>query len=312
MHLLNQKELKIELPSSSRPDFYFKFRDAMSIQITIEDITHSLHLINRYTHIEIAFAQFSGPLEHCSKIREVVMQAVDKVTNDLHMEYNHVNAFACSNDLEKKCYCLVVNKDEFKVKCTDCPMAAPITDDNSYKCWFKSSTTVPQNTNLVVSPLKNQEEKTDKTSSSSEKTQVSQSTLTIENLNEVLNYLKKNGNISWHSLGLELGSYNRTLNDIESNNPGAEDRISQCISKWFQRVDDVDKYGGANWITLCNAIEKIDPAVANDIRRRHRVLPSQPTEQSNAEPDPQKYAEPNMQITGTQLSIEANTLYSRF
>ncbi|XP_019856125.1 PREDICTED: uncharacterized protein LOC109584735 [Amphimedon queenslandica] len=143
----------------------------MSIQITIEDITHSLHLINRYTHIEIAFAQFSGPLEHCSKIREVVMQAVDKVTNDLHMEYNHVNAFACSNDLEKKCYCLVVNKDEFKVKCTDCPMAAPITDDNSYKCWFKSSTTVPQNTNLVVSPLKNQEEKTDKTSSSSEKTQ---------------------------------------------------------------------------------------------------------------------------------------------
>ncbi|XP_019856116.1 PREDICTED: uncharacterized protein LOC109584728 [Amphimedon queenslandica] len=132
---------------------------------------------------------------------------------------------------------------------------------------------------------------------------VSQSTLTIENLNEVLNYLKKNGNISWHSLGLELGSYNRTLNDIESNNPGAEDRISQCISKWFQRVDDVDKYGGANWITLCNAIEKIDPAVANDIRRRHRVLPSQPTEQSNAEPDPQKYAEPNMQITGTQLSI---------
>ena len=28
MHLLNQKELKIELPSSSRSDFYFKFRDA--------------------------------------------------------------------------------------------------------------------------------------------------------------------------------------------------------------------------------------------------------------------------------------------
>ena len=93
----------------------------------------------------------------------------------------------------------------------------------------------------------------------------SQSTLTIENLNEVLNYLKKNGNISWRILGLELGLYNRTLNDIESDNSGAEDHLSQCISKWFQGADDVDKCGGANWTTLCNAIEKIDPAVAEDI-----------------------------------------------
>ncbi|XP_019856115.1 PREDICTED: uncharacterized protein LOC109584727 [Amphimedon queenslandica] len=144
MHLLNQKKLKIDLPSP-RPDFYFKFRDAMSIQITIEDITHSLHLINHYTHIEIAFAQFSGPHEHCSKIREAVMQAVDKVTDDLHMEHNHANAFACSKDPEKKCYCLVVNKDKFKVQCTDCP-GLPCISESKCRCWFKCSTDAPDNT----------------------------------------------------------------------------------------------------------------------------------------------------------------------
>ena len=99
MHLLNQKELKIELPSSSRSDFYFKFRDAMSIQITFEEIPRTLHLINRYTHIEIAF---TGPQEHCSKIHKVVMKAIEKVTDDLHMEHN----YTCPNDL-KECYCLV-------------------------------------------------------------------------------------------------------------------------------------------------------------------------------------------------------------
>lgn len=143
MHLLNQKELKIDLPSSSRPDFYFKFRDAMSIKITFEELPHTLHLINRYSHIEIAF---TGPQKHCSKIRKVVMEAIDKVTDDLHMEHNHVNAFPCPNDSKKKCYCLVVNKDVFNVNCTDCPNTASIKDDISYKCWFEWSTTAPHNT----------------------------------------------------------------------------------------------------------------------------------------------------------------------
>ena len=133
MHLLNQKELKIDLPSSSRSDFYFKFRDAMSIQITYEEIPHTLHLINRYTHIEIAF---TGRQEHCLKIHKVVMKAIEKVTDDLHMEHNYTNAFACPNDPKKECYCLVVNKDEFIVNCTVCSKTALITED-SYKCWFK-------------------------------------------------------------------------------------------------------------------------------------------------------------------------------
>ena len=145
MHLLNQKELKIDLPSSSRSDFYFKFRDAMSIQITFEEIPHTLHLINRYTHIEIAF---TGRQEHCLKIRKVVMKAIDEVTDDLHMERNYTNAFVCPNDPKKECYCLVVNKDEFIVNCTVCSKTALITED-SYKCWFKFSTNAPRNTSEI-------------------------------------------------------------------------------------------------------------------------------------------------------------------
>ncbi|XP_019858713.1 PREDICTED: uncharacterized protein LOC109586938 [Amphimedon queenslandica] len=140
IHLLNQKELKIDLPSSRR-DFYFKFRDAMSIRITLGEIPHTLHLINRYTHIEIAF---TGPQEHCSKIYEVVMKAFGKVTDDLHIEHNHANAFVCPND-PKNCFSLVVNKERFIVNCTDCPETAPITGED-YWCWFKHSTNAPVDT----------------------------------------------------------------------------------------------------------------------------------------------------------------------
>ena len=55
IHLLNQKHVKIP---PSKPDYY-KYRDAMSLKITFSD-SHILHIINRYTHIEVYFA---GPPE---------------------------------------------------------------------------------------------------------------------------------------------------------------------------------------------------------------------------------------------------------
>uniref|UniRef100_A0A1X7U1U4 Uncharacterized protein n=2 Tax=Amphimedon queenslandica TaxID=400682 RepID=A0A1X7U1U4_AMPQE len=137
MHLLNQKDLKTELPSS-RPDYYFKFRDAMSIKITFNQIPHTLHLINRYTHIEVSFI---GPQEHCPIIRNLIMKTIGKVTDDLHLKHNYVNAFNCLQDQEKKCVCIVKEnaKEELIVNCTDCPKSCTI-EGNDYWCWFKGST----------------------------------------------------------------------------------------------------------------------------------------------------------------------------
>ena len=140
MHLHNNKELKIDL-SLHRPDSYFTFRDAMSIRITVKEIPHTLHLINRYSHIEITF---TGPQEHCSEIREAVMKAVKKVTDDLHLEHNYKKAFACPNSKEE-CYCFVVNEDKFIVNCTDCS-GSPLISESECRCWFKCSTDAPLNT----------------------------------------------------------------------------------------------------------------------------------------------------------------------
>ena len=62
---------------------------------------------------------------------------------------------------------------------------------------------------------------------------------------------------SWYSLGVELGLRSRTLNNIKSDNSEAEVCLRACISKWLSRADDVDANGGANWSTLCDAIERI-------------------------------------------------------
>ena len=59
IHLLNQKQHVPKIPLSTK-DCY-KYRDAMSLKITFIQ-QHILHIINRYTHIEV---YFTGPPEHC-------------------------------------------------------------------------------------------------------------------------------------------------------------------------------------------------------------------------------------------------------
>uniref|UniRef100_A0A1X7U557 Death domain-containing protein n=1 Tax=Amphimedon queenslandica TaxID=400682 RepID=A0A1X7U557_AMPQE len=61
----------------------------------------------------------------------------------------------------------------------------------------------------------------------------------------------------------------------------AEECLKACISKWLSRTDDVDANGGANWSTLCDAIERINETGAHFIRDQHGIIPSQPVEQIN-------------------------------
>ena len=127
VHLLNQKQHVTEIPPS-KPDCY-KYRDAMSLKITFSD-SHILHIINRYTHIEVYFA---GPPEHCPQVRQLVIEAIDRSTEKMHMKHNHVTAFSCPKD--KNCYC-IVDKFPSVTNCTCRGSADIIKKDQHYCCWF--------------------------------------------------------------------------------------------------------------------------------------------------------------------------------
>ena len=130
VHLLNQKQHVTEIPLSSKG--YYKNRDAMSLKITFSD-SHILHIINRYTHIEVYFA---GPPGHCPQVRQLVIEAIDCSTEKMHMKHNHVTAFSCPKD--KNCYC-IVDKFPSVTNCTCRGSADIIKKDQHYWCWFESS-----------------------------------------------------------------------------------------------------------------------------------------------------------------------------
>ena len=130
VHLLNQE--LFEIPPSA-PD-YFKYRDAMSLKITFVQ-QHTLHIINRYTHIEI---YFTGPSKYCPHVRQLVIEAINSSTEKMHMEHNHVTAFSCPIKVDN-CYC-VVDEVHKVVNCTMCAQS-PDNIDDDYWCWFKSGMT---------------------------------------------------------------------------------------------------------------------------------------------------------------------------
>ena len=127
IHLLNQKQHVTEIPSSSKG--HYKYRDAMSLKITFLD-SYILHIINRYTHIEV---YFTGPPEHCPQVRQLVIEAIDCSTKKMHMNRNHVTAFTCPK--KKNCYC-IVDKFPSVTNCTCRGSAAIIRKDRHYWCWF--------------------------------------------------------------------------------------------------------------------------------------------------------------------------------
>ena len=128
-HLLNQKERKVVIaPSTS--DFY-KYRDTMSLRITIKEQSHTLHIVNRYTHIEV---YFTGPKKYRPEVRTLFKKAIDESANAMHMKHNYIYAFACPK--KESCYC-IVKESEGVVDCTLCPEPADITSkDMTYWSWF--------------------------------------------------------------------------------------------------------------------------------------------------------------------------------
>uniref|UniRef100_A0A1X7UDQ4 Death domain-containing protein n=2 Tax=Amphimedon queenslandica TaxID=400682 RepID=A0A1X7UDQ4_AMPQE len=126
----NRKEYVTEIPQSTSG--YHKFRDAMSLKITITS-KHTLHLINRYTHIEV---YFTGPTQHCPLVCKLLTTAIDNSSDAMHLKHNYVNAFACPSK-RSSCYCIVRPREDGNiVNCTVCPVSATISSDHWY--WFES------------------------------------------------------------------------------------------------------------------------------------------------------------------------------
>ncbi|XP_019861422.1 PREDICTED: uncharacterized protein LOC109589877 [Amphimedon queenslandica] len=249
-HLLNHKEDSciVGFPPLDDPKYRYcndqkhmcyKYCDALSLWINIQEMRYTLHIINRYSHIEVYFVgSVQKAKENCPYICELVMKAVSDSADAINVEHNHFAAFSCPND--KSCYCVVINDKEFKTKCMLCTCLTNISDD-SYWCWFDciSKAVLTSDSQCLEEP---QEE------------------LNITDLDEILTHLKKGHypSSNWKELGLKLGLYDNTLSTIESNYSKVEDRLRECLAKWLQRADGVDAKGGATWTTLINALEQCD------------------------------------------------------
>ena len=63
---------------------------------------------------------------------------------------------------------------------------------------------------------------------------------------------------SWQSLGLQLGLYQPTLNDIDTKNREDPTKCLQdCLAAWLKGEDKVTEKGGSTWSTLASALSKI-------------------------------------------------------
>ena len=112
--------------------------------------------------------------------------------------------------------------------------------------------------------------------------------LNIRDLDYVLDTLKEAGfsETEWIPLGDALGLYHDTLDKIGEIYPGSIGRyitlklyryispieadhsenalrcLRVCLSKWLERVDDVDARGSATMTSLCDALEDIGERTA--------------------------------------------------
>uniref|UniRef100_A0A1X7TM76 Death domain-containing protein n=1 Tax=Amphimedon queenslandica TaxID=400682 RepID=A0A1X7TM76_AMPQE len=104
-----------------------------------------------------------------------------------------------------------------------------------------------------------------KTSSCSSSLSLFSSPLTIEQLIDVLNLLKRCGfpQRRWKELGLTLGLHKNTLDAIERNHPGdVSGCLTECLSQWLSRADNVDSKGGATFDSLSDALKSMNENAA--------------------------------------------------
>ncbi|XP_019855762.1 PREDICTED: uncharacterized protein LOC109584457 [Amphimedon queenslandica] len=96
-----------------------------------------------------------------------------------------------------------------------------------------------------------------------------QTCLSLGDLIYVLELLKKCDfpKANWYDLGLTLGLLKSSLDVIEKNHPHDASRcMTECLSQWLGRADNVDSRGGANLDSLSDALGSMnETAVAEKL-----------------------------------------------
>uniref|UniRef100_A0A1X7T556 Death domain-containing protein n=1 Tax=Amphimedon queenslandica TaxID=400682 RepID=A0A1X7T556_AMPQE len=92
------------------------------------------------------------------------------------------------------------------------------------------------------------------------------SPLTIDQLIDVLNLLKRCGfpQRRWKELGLTLGLLMDSLDAIAESYSKVEDRFIECIARWLRRADNVDSKGGATFDSLSDALKSMNENAGAD------------------------------------------------
>ena len=89
----------------------------------------------------------------------------------------------------------------------------------------------------------------------------------LDQLVDVLDLLERCSfpQTKWYGLGLKLGLRKNTLDAIERNHPGDVSRcLTECLSKWLSRADNVDSKGGATFDSLSDALKSMNENAAAD------------------------------------------------
>ena len=90
----------------------------------------------------------------------------------------------------------------------------------------------------------------------------------IGRLIDVINLLKRCGfpEIKWDDLGLNLGLLKNTLEVIRKDCDTTSSCLTECLSQWLRRADNVDSRGGATWDSLSTALRSMNEvAVADEL-----------------------------------------------
>ena len=125
VNLLNQKQFNVIVPSEG----FYLHRDAMSLLIEMNETCHTLHIVNRHSHIEV---YYTGPRKNCAKVRELIIEAIKDSSKAINIAHEYIHsAFSCQHRMN----CIVTDKGKPKKPCDQtCTF-----DDDEYCCWFKSA-----------------------------------------------------------------------------------------------------------------------------------------------------------------------------
>ena len=92
--------------------------------------------------------------------------------------------------------------------------------------------------------------------------------LDISALMDVIQTLKDNyfSTSKWIDLGLSLGLYYPTLKDIDAQYKDINDCLRECLAKWLNKEDNVEKKGVPSWTSLIKGLRTMgDKALAEKI-----------------------------------------------